>query len=96
MTLDSFNTFTITVMPQSFLFIYTCGAMYSFILIFLACVIFIHGWNKQFLDHIFIKIIFPYSGILYFVMNYRIKGTIKLSVSVLYTSYRLYDNFNVN
>ena len=35
-------------------------------------------WNKQFLDHSFIKIIFPYSGILYFVMNYRIKGTIKL------------------
>ena len=56
----------------------TCRAMYSFILIFLACVIFIHGWNKQFLDHSFIKIIFPYSGILYFVMNYRIKGTIKL------------------
>ena len=47
-------------------------------LIFLACVIFIHGWNKQFLDHTFIKIIFPYSGILYFVVNYIIKGTIKL------------------
>ena len=56
----------------------TCRAMYSLILIFLACVIFIHGWNKQFLDHSFIKIIFPHSGILYFVMNYRIKGTIKL------------------
>ena len=40
--------------------------------------IFIHGWNKQFLDHDFINIIFPYSGILYFVMNYRINGTIKL------------------
>ena len=35
-------------------------------------------WNEQFLDHSFIKIIFPYSGILNFVMNYRIKGTIKL------------------
>ena len=34
--------------------------------------------NKQFLDHNFIKMIFPDSGILYFVMNYRIKGTIKL------------------
>ena len=39
---------------------------------FLVCVIFIV------LDHNIIKIIFPYSGILYFVMNYRIKGTIKL------------------
>ena len=29
-------------------------------------------------DHNCIKMIFPYSGILYFVMNYRIKGTIKL------------------
>ena len=35
-------------------------------------------WNKQFLDHNFIKMIFLYSGILHFVMNYRIKGTIKL------------------
>ena len=35
-------------------------------------------WNKHFLDHKSIKMIFPYSGILYFVMNYRIKGTIKL------------------
>ena len=25
----------------------TCRAMFSFILIFLACVIFIHGWNKN-------------------------------------------------
>ena len=32
----------------------TCRA-YSFILIFLACVIIIHGWIKQFLDHSFIK-----------------------------------------
>ena len=56
----------------------TCRAMYSFILIFSVCVIIIHGWIKQFLDYNFIKIIFPYSGILYFVMNYRIKGTIKL------------------
>ena len=35
-------------------------------------------WNKQFLDHNFIKMIFPYSGFLYFVMNYRIKDTVKL------------------
>ena len=48
--------------------------------------------NKQFLDHDFIKMIFPYSGILYFVMNYRIKGTI---LNCKFPSYRLCDNLNV-
>ena len=51
----------------------TCRAMYSFILIFLACVIFIVG-----IKSFSIKIIFPYRRILYFVMNYRVKGTTKL------------------
>ena len=32
----------------------TCRA-YSFILIFLVCVIIIHGWIKQFFDHSFYK-----------------------------------------
>ena len=67
--------------------IYIHRAMCSFILIFLACVIFIHGWNKPFLDHIFIKTIFSYSGtcILYFVMNYRIKALLNCK----FPSYRL-------
>ena len=55
----------------------TCRAMY-----FLSVRDF-HCWNKQFLDHNFIKNNIPYSGILYFVMNNRIKGTNKLLVSFL-------------
>ena len=38
----------------------------------------VRDFHQQFLDYNCIKIIFPYRGILYSVINYGIKETIKL------------------